>query len=353
MARKKLKIAGKVAFAVVTALAALLFAACSGSGKKENEVSKTNELVVVVPADSGLIISSLISEYEKEHSEASVKLIKMSGSSEEIYRFCVSVLIDSKFNADMLIIDDVWLDAFAKEGLVCEIDGVKDYDFIRAAENAMVFNGKVYGVPIYADLMAEFKKYNSQSETTVCLQESASDALAFIRSQIGEGLSLDDAYDRYKSISKCSNVSEFVDSDAKTMKAWLSNLNVLQKYYPKAAVNMKIGLSDKALIKTKLAIINSKSKSKTQATDIIKYLLADKAQNEIVSNMPGVPVMSKHYSDLFIQDKIPYIKSINGENFCTFPFSANFENDEKKAQEMIESGASDGELKKALLYMEK
>ena len=163
--RKKLSII----LAVLTAGAILT--SCNEVGNISENPPETREVVIVVPAEGKSIISSLISDYEKANSDISVKLINIGGATEEMRTFFVSTLMDEKFNADMMIIDDIWLSEFAGAGLVSEIEGINIDDFIPAAKNGMMYNGKVYGVSLYADVMTKFRKNKTNSHKSVYFEE--------------------------------------------------------------------------------------------------------------------------------------------------------------------------------------
>ena len=234
---------------------------------------------------------------------------------------------------------------------ISEITGINDEVFIPAAKRAMTFKEKIYGIPIYTDAMASFEKYGSSSGETVYLEKDASDMAAHIRCGINSGLSLSDAHRAYADASKCAAVGEFINSDAGKLRAWVSRLDDIQKSYPKAAVNMKIKLENNALVRTKLAVINNESRSYSKSLKLIEYLLSDDSQRKIMSGMPGVPVMKKNYSDVFTADRITYIENIDGENFCTFPFSVNFYENELSLTEAAENNASYSETERLLEYM--
>lgn len=337
--------------AAAALLAAVIAAGCGHRAKNENDAEADSEIVAVVPSDGKSVIASLISEYERVNNDAEIKLINIGGTDEEIYRLCVSMLLDKKFSADVLIIDDTWLSTFADERLVSEITGINDEVFIPAAKRAMTFKEKIYGIPIYTDAMASFEKYGSSSGETVYLEKDASDMAAHIRCGINSGLSLSDAHRAYADASKCAAVGEFINSDAGKLRAWVSRLDDIQKSYPKAAVNMKIKLENNALVRTKLAVINNESRSYSKSLKLIEYLLSDDSQRKIMSGMPGVPVMKKNYSDVFTADRITYIENIDGENFCTFPFSVNFYENELSLTEAAENNASYSETERLLEYM--
>lgn len=352
MNRTVFKFMSVIAFAAVITVVVFTLVSCRNADENDYIASPSKEIVVVVPSDGESTIASLISEYDAAHDDLSVKLINIGGTPEEIHRFCVSVLIDSKFNADLLIIDDVWLSEFASYGLVSEMKGVDGYDFIPAARSAMTFGGKVYGIPIYADAMVDFKKYESTSQETMYLDDNITDMSAYIRNEIENGLSLNEAYAKYKSALKSASLSDFAEKDIGTMRTWLSQNDVMQKYYPRVAGNMEIGLAENSLIKTKLAIISSDSNVGEAAVDIVKYLLKDDKQLEIMDNITGLPVMSKHYSDPFMLDKCHYIDGLTGNGFCTFAFSPRYNQAEIGLKGLLENNVSDEEIKKALQYLE-
>ena len=338
---------------MIVIFAAALIVGCGYTEPDRGGSAEGDEIVIVVPSDGKSAISSLVSEYERVNKDAEIKLINIGGTDEEIYRLCVSLLLDKKFNADVLIIDDVWLSAFADENLVSEITDIDDKVFIPAARHAMTFKDKIYGIPIYADAMASFKKYEGDGNTVMYFEDSVSDMSAHIRCGIDNGLSLSMAHKAYTEAPKCRALSEFINNDAGVLKTWISQFDVIQKYYPMAAVNMKIKLDDNALVRTKLAIINKESRSYNKSLKLIKYLLSDESQRNIMSNMPGVPVMKKNYGDVYTTDRLTYIDGIDGEKFCTFPFSVDFNENEFNLTKAQENNASYEETERALEYMTK
>ena len=107
-------------------LAAAIAAGCGHKSETENKAEADSEIVAVVPSDGKSVIASLISEYENVNDDSEIKFINIGGTDEEVYRLCVSMLLDKKFSADVLIIDDTWLSTFADEGLVSEITDIND-----------------------------------------------------------------------------------------------------------------------------------------------------------------------------------------------------------------------------------
>ena len=337
--------------AVVAALlAAAIAAGCGHKAETENKAETDSEIVAVVPSDGKSVIASLISEHENVNDDTEIKFINIGGTDEEVYRLCVSMLLDKKFSADVLIIDDTWLSTFADEGLVSEITDINDEVFIPAARRAMTFKDKIYGIPIYADAMASFEKYGSSGETAY-LEKDASDMAAHIRSGIDSGLSLSEAHRAYAEAPKCKAVGEFIDGNAGKLRAWVSRLDDIQKGYPKAAVNMKIKLENNALVRTKVAVINNESRLYGKALKLIEYLLSDDSQRKIMSGMPGVPIRKKNYGDVFTADRITYIENVDGEKFCTFPFAVNFYENELRLTEAAENNASYSETERLLKYV--
>ncbi len=147
----------------------LLLTSCGSEADISGTDVETEEVVIVIPTESKSIFSSLLARYENAHSDISIKLVNIGGTTEKIHSFFVSALMDSKFRADILLIDDIWLSEFAGAGLVHEIKGMDDYDFIPAAKKGMMYDGKVYGVSVYADVMTEFHKKRNRSGKRVLL----------------------------------------------------------------------------------------------------------------------------------------------------------------------------------------
>ncbi len=353
MKNKSMKITGIISSLIVVMAIALTLCSCGINMSQNTADEESREVVVVIPTDGKSTITSLISDYEQNHPEISIKTINIGGTAEEIHRFCVSTLMDSKFSADLLIIDDVWLAEFADSGLVSEVADVAEYQFVPAAESKMKYNGKIYGIPVYADAMATFKKYESSSGESVYFEESANDTSAYIRGGILKGASKEDAFRNYLGLTKIDNLADFVDSDAETMHGWISRFDAIQKYYPKFARKIKIDIPENSLIKTRLAIINSNSQVKDEALEIVKYLLADSSQTEIMQKNTCVPVLHSHYSDPVMLDRFPYLAGISGTGFGTFPHSRNYNSAETNLAKLMQTETTEALITEALEFLEK
>ncbi len=353
MSRKKVKGIYKVFALLAVLVIVTVFGSCGKPEEDSFTAAETEEIVVVIPSDGRSIISSLVYDYKNIRPDVSVKVVNIGGTAEEIHSFCVSTLMDEKFNADLLIIDDIWLSEFVSAGLVSDISDISEYYFIPAAEAMMMNDGKTYGIPIYADAMADFKKYENTSGHEIYFEDDINDISAYIRSGIDKGVSADSAYQKYLQILKTDKLSDFIENDIEVMHGWLSHFDEIQKYYPKLARNIEIRLNENSLIKTKLAIINSKSKSKQAALDIVKYLLTDESQNEIMKNITSIPVITKSYSEPFILDRFPYLNGLSGENFRNFPCLKGYNLSEINLSKLIQSGAKSSDVVAAFDYLEK
>ncbi len=336
---------------VVLLAAVIILSGCNSADTVSKAPVETKEIIIAIPAEGKSIISSLISDYEKTQSGISVKLINIGGTTEKIHSFFVSALMDEKFNADMLIIDDIWLSELAGAGLVSEIEGMEDYDFIPAAKKGMMYDGKDYGVSLYADVMTKFRKKRTQSDKTVYFSEDVNDVSAYIRSEIMNGETIGNSYLKYLETEKIDNISCFIEQNTEIMQGWLSNYDTMQKYYPSDSSYIEIDIDENSLIKSKLAIINSQSEVKDIAIDIIKYLLKEESQIEIMNNITSISVMSKHYSDPIMIDRFPHLSGVSGKNFGTFPFLEGYNICEDELRKCMENGGEMREPDKILGYL--
>lgn len=326
----------------------------SGCGKPlaEQPKEEVNISVAVPAADKG-IIRQIASEYENENENVSVNLIDATGSTENIHRFYMSALFDKKFGIDVFIIDDVWLPEFASSGYVREVKKRPCFEeLIPAVRKAASYNDKFYGVPIYADAMVTFKNRGSVSDKLSYYECGVSDMTAHLAESVSRGLSLKEAYIRYKNADKCSELSDYAEGRKDFLSIWLSRFSQLEKYYLTSAIRTEIKCEETGLIKTRLAVINADSENYDEALKFIESFVKDNSQDIIIKNKSIVPIFEKHYRDEKIIDRCQYISGIDGKGFKSIPCSVEYNKKVTELQNAINTDDSDEKILNALSFLE-
>lgn len=132
----------------------MFFAACSGGTD-----STTGPTVLVFKhgkmGAEGRIMSGLLHEFERQHPGVIVREEVLPSSSDQQHQFYAITLDSGHVPFDVMAIDTIWMQEFARAGWVIPLDEIlppreREHYFPNAVE-AATFDGRVYGVPWYVD----------------------------------------------------------------------------------------------------------------------------------------------------------------------------------------------------------
>lgn len=103
----------------------------------------------------GRVLSGLLREFERRHEGLTVREELLPADSDRQHQYYAMNLDGGKAPFDLLGIDTIWAQEFAKAGWIAPLDGLLAPDereeFFPGPIEAATFNGRLYAVPWYVD----------------------------------------------------------------------------------------------------------------------------------------------------------------------------------------------------------
>jgi len=103
----------------------------------------------------GRVLSDLLREFERLHEGVTVREELLPSDSDRQHQYYAMNLDGGKAPFDLLGIDTIWAQEFAKAGWIAPLDGLltpaEQEEFFPGPIEAATFNGRLYAVPWYVD----------------------------------------------------------------------------------------------------------------------------------------------------------------------------------------------------------
>ena len=101
------------------------------------------------------VLPNLLREFERRHPGVVVREELLPASSDQQHQYYAMNLDGGRAPFDLLGIDTIWAQEFAKAGWIAPLDGLlapaEQEEFFRGPIEAATFNGRLYAVPWYVD----------------------------------------------------------------------------------------------------------------------------------------------------------------------------------------------------------
>ena len=103
----------------------------------------------------GRVLSDLLRDFERQHEGVTVREELLPSDSDRQHQYYAMNLDGGKAPFDLLGIDTIWAQEFAKAGWIAPLDGLltpaEQEEFFPGPIEAATFNGRLYAVPWYVD----------------------------------------------------------------------------------------------------------------------------------------------------------------------------------------------------------
>lgn len=103
----------------------------------------------------GRVLSDLLRDFERQHEGVTVREELLPSDSDRQHQYYAMNLDGGKAPFDLLGIDTIWAQEFAKAGWISPLDGLltpaEQEEFFAGPIEAATFNGRLYAVPWYVD----------------------------------------------------------------------------------------------------------------------------------------------------------------------------------------------------------
>lgn len=315
---------------IILAMAAML---CSCSGGEVARRRVKQEIVVACGRDATGTMKNLMNEFTAQSETTQVKLIEFSNESTELYRAVSAMLAGKEVPLDAMLIEDVWVSEFVKNGYLQPLGGSVSFDrdsYHPAIVDFAQTDGDLYWYPLILDtgLMyyrdditdgsLDYRQLAEQSAIRYAVQGADGEEmiccameLIHLTGSVRDGVRL------YKKAIDGSvpgdPVTSFKNGDAAYVRAWTcDNSDIMRGYSPVAAqVSTKVLMrTDGEAYATARAYgmsVNAASEKAENVKELLNYLATPDVKNRILKEMGTLPMQSADYENPFISYYRDYI----------------------------------------------
>ena len=128
---------------------------CTQSGEGTDRVPTVLVFKHGKLSGDGRVLSGLLREFERRHAGVTVREELLPADSDRQHQYYAMNLDGGKAPFDLLGIDTIWAQEFAKAGWIAPLDGLltpgEQEEFFLGPIEAATFNGRLYAVPWYID----------------------------------------------------------------------------------------------------------------------------------------------------------------------------------------------------------
>lgn len=315
-------------------LSVMLLCSC-GQDKINTYPVKKQELVFACGRDNTGTLETILREFSEQSEATQVKLVELPKNSIDTHRIIKSALTGQEVEIDAMLIEDIWVKEFAKEGYLKDLSSMaafaaeeylpgvaeltQSYDSlfwypIILDAGVMYYNAEMTGQPLtYEKLVgsggASYTIQGTDGEEMLCV------ALELIRAagSVRSGLEL------YKTAILESGVSEnddymsvFKNGKAAYMRGWASESNDILRGFSPVRGKVRAAAMETAPGQTcSMAriygfAVNSAVGKEKALRELLQYLLRDEVQKKLVSGLGTLPLRRVDYDDPMIMDSMAY-----------------------------------------------
>ncbi|MDR4462936.1 MAG: ABC transporter substrate-binding protein [Nitrospira sp.] len=128
---------------------------CTQSGEGTDRVPTVLVFKHGKLSGDGRVLSDLLRDFERQHEGVTVREELLPSDSDRQHQYYAMNLDGGKAPFDLLGIDTIWAQEFAKAGWIAPLDGLltpaEQEEFFPGPIEAATFNGRLYAVPWYVD----------------------------------------------------------------------------------------------------------------------------------------------------------------------------------------------------------
>lgn len=304
------------------------------------------EIVVACGKDDTGTLETVMQEFTSKSENTQVKLLEFSNESVELHRIISSMLAGQEVKLDAVLIEDVWVGEFIKDGRLLSLGSAGSVEKNMFPKGMEAFVGRgdtLYWYPIMLDIGLMYCR-EGLTDGDATLQELAGGqkgayalhgtdgeemlccALEFVRlaGSVDGGLELYKRANKNADGSSDDYLMDFKDGKASYVRSWASNSKELVNSYLPAvgSVGAELLKKDDSTYATARAYgfsINYATENADGCFELLEYLKSDAVQKQLVKGTGTLPLKLKYYDDPMIIDSYDYIAS-GGEQFNSFNF---------------------------------
>lgn len=294
------------------------------------------EIVVACGKDETRTIEGIMNDFTSQSSSTQVKLIELSNESRELYRAVSSMLAGKEVQLDAMLIEDIWVNEFTKNGYLEPLDDMISFngsEYHSCIADFARKDGKLYWYPIildtgimyYRDDMSDgsldYRSLTEQNSISYAVQGTDGEemlccTMEFVNltDSVEEGIKL------YKKAIEGAAVSTnpvngLLSGDAAYARAWARESSGITKEYAPASAKVSTRVLKKennesyATARTYGFAANAASNKKDNIKELLNYLTDDSVQMRIIKDMGTLPLRRADYENPLISYYSDYIEA--------------------------------------------
>lgn len=317
-------------------LSVMLLCGC-GQDKANTYPAKKQELIFACGRDNTGTLETILREFSEQSEITQVKLVELPKNSIDTHRIIKSALTGQEVEIDAMLIEDIWVKEFAKEGYLKDLSSMAEFsaeEYLPGAAELTQNDGSLFWYPMILDTGVIY--YNSEMTEQPLTYEKlvgSGSASYTIQGTDGEEMlcvaleliraagSVQSGLELYKTAILESGVSGsddymsvFKNGKAAYMRGWASESNdILQGFSPvrgkvrAAAMETAPGQTCSMARVYGFAVNSAVGEEKAEALrELLQYLLRDEVQKKLVSGLGTLPLRRVDYDDPMIMDSTAY-----------------------------------------------
>lgn len=300
-----------------------------------NNQMKKQELIFACGRDSTGTLETVLRDFTEQSETTQVKLVELPRNSIDTHRIMKSALTGQETEIDAMLIEDIWVKEFAKDGYLKDLSGMTKFpaeEYLPGVAELTQNYGSLLWYPMILDVGVMY--YNSEmtaqpltydklvgkgNESYTIQGTDGEEMLCVALELIRAAGSVQSGLEMYKTAILESGVSggddymsAFKNGKAAYMRGWASESNdILRGFSPvrgkvcAAAMETAPGRIC-SMARVYGFAVNSAVGKDEAVRELLEYLLRDEVQKKLVSGIGTLPLHRADYDDPMIMDSAAY-----------------------------------------------
>lgn len=319
---------------LIAGLSVMLLCSC-GQETTNSPPPKKQELTFACGVDNTDTMETIFREFSEQSETTQVKLVKLPKSSIDTHRILNSALIGQEVEIDAMLAEDIWVKEFIKNGYLKDLSEIAAFpagEYLPGAAKLTQSYGRLYWYPMILDVGVMY--YNTELASTPATYNQlvgSGSASYTIQGTDGEEMfcvlleliqatgSVRGGLEMYKKAIEESGVSEendyintFKNGKAAYMRGWASEMKDILYGFSSVQGKVRAAAMETAPGQTCAVArvygfaASAASEKEENIGELLRYLLRDEVQKQMIIGMGTLPLRNVYYEDLMIMDATAY-----------------------------------------------
>lgn len=300
-----------------------------------NYPMKKQELIFACGRDNTGALETALREFTEQSETTQVKLVELPKNSIDTHRIIKSALTGQEVEIDAMLIEDIWVKEFAKDGYLKDLNGMAKFpaeEYLPGvAELTQSYGGLLWypmildvGVMYYNSELtsapATYDKLVGSGRASYTIQgKDGEEMLCVVLELIQAAGSVRSGLEMYKAAILESEASEggdymstFKNGRVAYMRGWASESNDILRGFSPVRGKVRAAALETApgetcsMARVYGFAVNSAVGKDEAVRELLQYLLRDDIQRSLASGLGTLPLRREDYDDPMIMDSAAY-----------------------------------------------